>query len=181
MRPTVAAVSLKRALWDGWWQTSVIHALAVLYAIPDGVSLLLVRRMARTTVAHHVLVLVFALLIVAQDQDVGLWRALEVTGGSSSPPIIYEAGGVRQLIIWHTAGLASLDPETGAVYWEEPWEVGASMNVITPLKSDNAATAEMLFTSRWKSPSAPSAHSSRPVSSARSVADGQYCSASPPV
>ena len=78
-------------------------------------------------------------LVVAFDKHTGaeLWRALEVTGGSSSPPIIYEAGGVRQLIIWHTSGLASLDPETGAVYWEEPWEVGASMNVITPLKSEN--------------------------------------------
>ena len=78
-------------------------------------------------------------LVVAFDKHTGaeLWRALEVRGGSSSPPIIYEAGGVRQLIIWHTAGLASLDPETGAVYWEEPWETGASMNVITPLKSDN--------------------------------------------
>ena len=78
-------------------------------------------------------------LVVAFDKRTGaeLWRALEVRGGSSSPPIIYEAGGVRQLIIWHTAGLASLDPETGAVWWEEPWEVGASMNVITPLKSEN--------------------------------------------
>ena len=78
-------------------------------------------------------------LVVAFDKRTGaeLWRALEVRGGSSSPPIIYEAGGVRQLIIWHIAGLASLDPETGAVYWEEPWEVGASMNVITPLKSEN--------------------------------------------
>ena len=70
----MAALSLKRALWDDWWQTSAIHALAVLYATPDGVSLVLVRRMARTTVAHHVLVLVFAALIVAQDMDVGLWR-----------------------------------------------------------------------------------------------------------
>ena len=78
-------------------------------------------------------------LVVAFDKHTGaeLWRALEVTGGSSSPPIIYEAGGVRQLIIWHTSGLASLDPETGQVYWEEPWETGASMNVITPLKSEN--------------------------------------------
>ena len=39
-------------------------------------------------------------------------------------PIIYEAGGVRQLIIWHPAALASLNPETGAVYWQQPWEVG---------------------------------------------------------
>ena len=48
-----------------------------------------------------------------------------------------ERTGARQLIIWHPAGLASLDPETGEAYWEEPWEVGVSMNVITPLKIDN--------------------------------------------
>ena len=78
-------------------------------------------------------------LVVTFDKRTGaeLWRAIEVRGGSSSPPIIYEAGGVRQLIIWHTAGLASLDPETGETWWEEPWATGSSMNVITPLKVDN--------------------------------------------
>ena len=55
-------------------------------------------------------------LVVSFDKRTGreLWRALEVSGGSSSAPIIYEAGGVRQLIIWHTAALVSLDPATGA-------------------------------------------------------------------
>ena len=78
-------------------------------------------------------------LVVSFDKRTGaeLWRALEVAGGSSSAPIIYEAGGVRQLIIWHTAGIASLDPRTGETYWEQPWETGASMNVITPVKGDN--------------------------------------------
>jgi len=78
-------------------------------------------------------------LVVAFDKHTGreLWRALEVVGGSSSHPIIYEAGGVRQLIIWHTAALVSLDPTTGDTYWEEPWEVGASMNVVTPVKVGN--------------------------------------------
>ena len=78
-------------------------------------------------------------LVVSFDKRTGAerWRALEVRGGSSSAPIIYEAGGVRQLIIWHTAGLASLDPETGETYWEEPWETSSSMNVVTPLKVDN--------------------------------------------
>tara|TARA_B100001123_G_scaffold433936_1_gene559597 strand:- start:4733 stop:6049 length:1317 start_codon:yes stop_codon:yes gene_type:complete len=78
-------------------------------------------------------------LVVAFDKHTGneIWRALEVAGGSSSHPIIYEAGGVRQLIIWHTAALASLNPDTGETYWEEPWEVGASMNVVTPVKVDN--------------------------------------------
>ena len=78
-------------------------------------------------------------LVVAFDKHTGneIWRALEVAGGSSSHPIIYAAGGVRQLIIWHTAALTSLNPDTGETYWEEPWEVGASMNVVTPVKVGN--------------------------------------------
>ena len=78
-------------------------------------------------------------LVVAFDKHTGgeLWRALEVVGGSSSHPIIYEAGGVRQLIIWHTSALVSLDPATGKTYWEQPWEVGVSMNVVTPVKVGN--------------------------------------------
>ena len=78
-------------------------------------------------------------LVVSFDKRTGAesWRALEVAGGSSSAPIIYEAGGVRQLIVWHTAGVASLDPRTGETYWEQPWETGASMNVITPVRGGN--------------------------------------------
>merc|ERR1719409_1143015 len=46
-------------------------------------------------------------------------------------------------------------------------------------RSVGAATAAMLFTSKWKSPSAPSAQSSSPVNSDKSFDDGQYCSRSP--
>ena len=47
----------------------------------------------------------------------------------------YEAGGARQLIIWHPTALTSLDPVTGRVYWDQPWEVGSGMSVATPVKS----------------------------------------------
>ena len=75
-------------------------------------------------------------LVVSFDKRTGreLWRALEVSGGSRAAPIIYEAGGVRQLIIWHPSALASLDPSTGETYWEQPWDVGG-MNVVTPVKA----------------------------------------------
>ena len=79
-------------------------------------------------------------LVVAFDKRTGeeLWRALDVVGEMGyGQPVIYEAGGVRQLIIWHAAALASLDPETGQVYWEEPWEVGAGMSVATPVRDGN--------------------------------------------
>ena len=77
-------------------------------------------------------------LVVAFDKRTGeeLWRAVEVVGEMGyGQPVIYEAGGARQLIVWHAAALVSLDPETGDVYWEETWEVGAGMSVATPVRS----------------------------------------------
>ena len=79
-------------------------------------------------------------LVVAFDKRTGeeLWRALEVVGEMGyAQPIIFEAGGARQLIIWHPAALASLDPETGATYWQQPWEVGMGMSIVTPVTADD--------------------------------------------
>ncbi len=77
-------------------------------------------------------------LVVAFDKRTGeeIWRAVEVVGEMGyGQPVIYEAGGARQLIVWHAAALVSLDPETGEVYWAEDWEVGAGMSVATPVRS----------------------------------------------
>ena len=79
-------------------------------------------------------------LVVAFDKRSGqeLWRAIDVVGEMGyAQPVIYEAGGARQLIIWHPGALASLDPETGAVYWDEPWDPGMGMTIITPVKGDD--------------------------------------------
>ena len=73
---------------------------------------------------------------VAYDKDTGkeLWRALRATEPGYAPPVIFEAGGKRQLIIWHPQSLNSLDPETGAVYWSEPGKANAGMTIATPRK-----------------------------------------------
>ena len=79
-------------------------------------------------------------LVVAFDKRTGeeLWRALDIVGEMGyAQPIIYEAGGARQLVIWHPGALASLDPETGAVYWDEPWDPGMGMSIITPVRGDD--------------------------------------------
>ena len=73
-------------------------------------------------------------LVVAFDTATGdeVWRAIDVaTEMGYAQPVIYEAGGARQLIIWHPAGVASLNPETGAVYWR------SGITVATPVRSDN--------------------------------------------
>ncbi|MDP7478800.1 MAG: PQQ-binding-like beta-propeller repeat protein, partial [Vicinamibacterales bacterium] len=79
-------------------------------------------------------------LIVAFDKRTGaeVWRALDVVGEMGyGQPIIIEAGGARQLIVWHAAALVSLDPTTGELYWEEEWEAGSGMSVATPVHSGN--------------------------------------------
>ena len=79
-------------------------------------------------------------LVVAFDKHTGveLWRAVDVVGEMGyGQPMIYEAGGARQLIVWHASALVSLNPETGDVYWEQSWEVGAGMSVATPVRDGN--------------------------------------------
>ena len=79
-------------------------------------------------------------LVMAFDKQTGteIWRALDVVGEMGyGQPIIIEAGGTRQLIVWHAAALVSLNPENGDVYWEEEWEAGSGMSVATPVHSGN--------------------------------------------
>jgi outer membrane protein assembly factor BamB len=76
--------------------------------------------------------------VVAFDKMTGkeIWRALPLTGDLGvGQPIIITAGGTRQLIVWLPTSLVSLDPVTGATFWEQPVKVGASMTVSTPVQS----------------------------------------------
>jgi outer membrane protein assembly factor BamB len=73
-------------------------------------------------------------VVVAFDKDSGkeLWHALSANEIGYCPPVIFEAGGKRQLIIWHPESVNSLDPETGKVYWTEKLQVKAGMTIPTP-------------------------------------------------
>ena len=76
--------------------------------------------------------------VMAFDKLTGreIWRALSSDWEMGyGQPIIYEAGGARQLIIWHPQAVSSLDPATGEIYWEEPWDVPSSLTIATPVKS----------------------------------------------
>ncbi|MDB6023527.1 MAG: outer rane biosis protein BamB [Pedosphaera sp.] len=70
----------------------------------------------------------------AFDKNTGLelWRALTAKEPGYCPPVIFEAGGKRQLIVWHPEAVNSLDPETGAVYWSEPVKAKQGMSIPTP-------------------------------------------------
>lgn len=73
-------------------------------------------------------------LTVAFHKDTGkeLWRSLSAKEPGYCPPMIYEVGGVRQLIIWHPEAVCSLDPETGKQYWSQPFTSKAGLSIPTP-------------------------------------------------
>ncbi len=76
--------------------------------------------------------------VVAFDKYTGeeVWRALSTESEMGyGQPVIFEAGGVRQLIIWHPEALTSLDPETGTLYWEQPYDVASALTIATPVRS----------------------------------------------
>jgi outer membrane protein assembly factor BamB len=74
---------------------------------------------------------------VAFDKDTGqeLWRALSAQEPGYCPPMIFEAGGKRQLIVWHPEAVNSLDPETGKLYWSQPFDVRSGLTIPTPRKT----------------------------------------------
>lgn len=73
---------------------------------------------------------------VALDKDTGkeLWRALDAPSLGYCPPSIIEAGGRRQLLIWHPQAINGLDPETGKVFWSEKLEPQYGMSIQMPVK-----------------------------------------------
>ena len=87
-------------------------------------------------------------MVVAFDKQTGdeVWRSIETAGEMGySPPIIFEAGGVRQLFSWHPSALASRDPETGAFHWSQAWEAGAGMAIAMPFKSGDYLLVSQLY------------------------------------
>ena len=74
--------------------------------------------------------------VVAFDKDSGkeIWRSLTAKELGYCPPMIYEAGGKRQLIAWHGEAINGLDPETGKPYWSQPLKPYSGMSISTPRK-----------------------------------------------
>jgi len=73
-------------------------------------------------------------VVYAFDKDSGteLWHALSAREPGYSPPTLINAGGVRQLLIWHAESINSLNPETGAVYWSVPLVPDFGMAIMAP-------------------------------------------------
>ena len=73
-------------------------------------------------------------LIVSFDKATGkeLWRSLEDADVGYCPPVIYEFGGRRQLIIWHPSGVSSLNPSDGKLIWKYDWNVRYGLCIPMP-------------------------------------------------
>jgi outer membrane protein assembly factor BamB len=78
-------------------------------------------------------------IAVAFDKHTGaeVWRALSAPEPGYCPPTMIEHAGVKQLLIWHTQSLNSLNPRTGKVYWSIPLEPSYSMSVTAPRKEED--------------------------------------------
>jgi len=91
--------------------------------------------------------------VVALDKNTGqeIWRALSAKEPGYCSPVIFEAGGVRQLILWDPESVNSLNPETGQVYWSlkssEP--IRAGMTIPTPRKMDDWLFLTCFYNGSW--------------------------------
>ncbi len=86
--------------------------------------------------------------VVAFDTETGAeaWRALDTTSEAGySSPIVIDAGGVRQLIVWHATAVTSLDPETGDVYWNQDFAIGGGMAIATPVHNGRYLVVSQFF------------------------------------
>jgi outer membrane protein assembly factor BamB len=89
--------------------------------------------------------------VVAFDRDSGkeLWHALTTEEVCYVPPVIFKAGGKRQLIIWHGGSVNSLDPETGRKYWSQPYPVKGEVQRPEPYIMTPRKEGDLLFVSSF--------------------------------
>ena len=100
--------------------------------------------------------------VVAFDKMTGeeIWRSLPSEADLGvAQPIIIEAGGARQLIVWNPEEVASLDPLTGSVYWQQPYIVGGAMTVAVPVQ----VGSQLFFSTFYDGPMMLTLNQDRPA------------------
>ncbi|MFK8111407.1 MAG: PQQ-binding-like beta-propeller repeat protein [Rubripirellula sp.] len=83
--------------------------------------------------------------VVAFDKNTGevRWKALDTKAGYC-PPSIIEAGGTRQLIVFHPAGIAGMNPRDGSMHWEISVEPSYEMSIARPMVDGNLMFASAI-------------------------------------
>ncbi|MEM9828445.1 MAG: PQQ-binding-like beta-propeller repeat protein [Planctomycetota bacterium] len=76
--------------------------------------------------------------VVAFDKMTGKvrFKALDCAAGYC-PPSIIQAGGTRQLIVFHPQAVCGLDPKTGTLFWSVDIEPSYEMSITRPMVSGN--------------------------------------------
>jgi outer membrane protein assembly factor BamB len=76
--------------------------------------------------------------VMALDKHTGreVWKALDEPVSNSSPLVI-EAGGTRQLIVWTEQSVTSLDPATGNTWWRERMMTSNNDAIASPVFADD--------------------------------------------
>jgi outer membrane protein assembly factor BamB len=72
--------------------------------------------------------------LVAFDRKTGkvAWKNHSFDLSPSSPTLIH-VDGQEQLLLFHSKGVAGLDPKGGAVYWDQPHRTQYGLNISTPV------------------------------------------------
>jgi outer membrane protein assembly factor BamB len=73
--------------------------------------------------------------VVAFDKDTGkdVWKALNAEEPGYSAPTLIEAGGTKQLVVWHATSVNALDPATGKKFWTVPLQASNyKTSIMTP-------------------------------------------------
>ncbi|MGL4420990.1 MAG: PQQ-binding-like beta-propeller repeat protein [Gemmataceae bacterium] len=75
--------------------------------------------------------------VIALNKDTGeeLWKSQSQPEQGYSPPLLTEAGGVRQLIVPGPTAVRSLDPETGKRLWSADYDASNGSIIMTPVRS----------------------------------------------
>jgi outer membrane protein assembly factor BamB len=76
-------------------------------------------------------------LLAAFDKNTGkeVWTSLTTPGEGRAgycPPTLIEAGGVKQLVIWHPKKIVSVNPDDGKRYWDEDLAPAFDMSIMSP-------------------------------------------------
>ncbi len=84
--------------------------------------------------------------VVAFEKATGKvrWKALKVNAGYCAPQII-DAGGTRQLIVFHPEGVQSLNPTDGKSYWSVPMKPSYDMSIAQPMIDGNLMYASSIY------------------------------------
>jgi outer membrane protein assembly factor BamB len=92
-------------------------------------------------------------VVVAFDKNTGkeLWRALSAKEPGYCSPVIFTAGGVRQLIVWDPESVNSLNPETGEVYWSSnsAQPIRSGMTIPTPRQAGDLLFLTCFYNGSW--------------------------------